>query len=50
MQARAAVRGDQLPVAIIHRHGARHTEDIVCMRLADFTACFGPMDEESEDQ
>jgi len=45
MQARAAVRGDQLPVAIIHRHGGRHSEDIVCLRLADFTAWFGPVDE-----
>ncbi len=44
-QARAAVRGDQLPVAIIHRHGARHSEDIVCLRLADFTAWFGPVAE-----
>jgi len=44
-QAHAAVRGDQLPVAIIHRHGARHSEDIVCLRLADFTAWFGPVDE-----
>ena len=44
-QAHAAVRGDQLPVAIIHRHGGRHTEDIVCMRLADFMQCFGPVDE-----
>jgi len=44
-QAHAAVRGDQLPVAIIHRHGARHTEDIVCLRLADFVQWFGPVDE-----
>ncbi len=48
-QARAAVRGDQLPVAIIHRHGAPHAEDIVCMRLANFTAWFGPV-AESEGQ
>ncbi len=47
-QARAAMRGDQLPVAIIHRHGARHSEDIVVLRLADFTAWFGPV-AESED-
>lgn len=49
-QARAAVRGDQLPVAIIHRHGARHSEDIVCMRLADFTAWFGSVGEKEHGQ
>ncbi len=38
-------RGDQLPVAIIHRHGTRHAEDIVCLRLVDFTAWFGPVAE-----
>lgn len=48
-QSRAAVRGDQLPVAIIHRHGGRHAEDIVCMRLADFAAWFGPV-AETEDE
>lgn len=47
-QARAAVRGEQLPVAIIHRHGARHTEGIVCLRLGDFTAWFGPVAEREE--
>ncbi len=44
-QARAAVRGDQLPVAIIHRHGGRHADDLVVLRLADFTAWFGPVAE-----
>jgi len=49
-QARAAVRGDQLSVAIIHRHGGRHGEDIVCLRLAAFVQWFGPVNEQEDGQ
>jgi hypothetical protein len=34
-QASAAARPDQTPVAILHRHGARHRDDLAVMRLAD---------------
>jgi hypothetical protein len=53
-QAQAAVRGDQLPIAVIHPHGARHSDDLVVMRLGDFRDHFGPVpavapaDEEKE--
>jgi len=47
-QAHATVRGEQVPVAIIHRHGARHREDIVCR--ADFTARFGPKGDREDRQ
>jgi hypothetical protein len=47
-QARAAARGDQVPVAIIHRHGGRHGDDFLCMRLAVFVQWFGPVAESEE--
>lgn len=40
-QARASVRGEQLPVAILHEKGTRHAEDLVVVRLADFRQWFG---------
>lgn len=40
-QARAAARPGQVPVAVLHEAGARHAEDIVCLRLADFEEWFG---------
>jgi hypothetical protein len=42
-QARAAARDGRLPVAIIHRHGARHADDLVVIRLADFRDHFGDL-------
>ena len=35
-QARAAARGDQLPIVVLHQHGAAHAGDLVVMRLSDF--------------
>lgn len=40
-QAKAAVRGEQVPLVVLHQRGARHSEDYVCMRLADFEALHG---------
>jgi len=40
-QAHAAVRGEQLPVAILHEAGQRHDDDIVCVKLAEFVEWFG---------
>jgi hypothetical protein len=34
-QAEAAARADHVPVAIIHRHGGRHRDDLAILRLAD---------------
>jgi hypothetical protein len=48
-QAKAAVRGEQVPVVILHQRGARHDEDYVVLRLADFTDLYGalPVGEEA---
>ena len=35
-QAKAAARGDQLPVVILHQLGGRHDGDVVLMTLAAF--------------
>lgn len=43
VQARAAARGDQLPVAIIHQQGCKHNDDLVALRLADFVDWFGTL-------
>ena len=40
-QAIAAARDGQLPVAVLHEAGARHTDDLVVLRLADFIEWFG---------
>ncbi len=40
-QAKAAATPDQLSIAVLHQHGARHAEDLVVMRLADFIDRFG---------
>lgn len=37
-QAKAASRPGQLPVAIIHRHGARHDDNLCVVRLVDLAA------------
>ncbi|GIV58379.1 MAG: hypothetical protein KatS3mg042_1292 [Rhodothermaceae bacterium] len=41
LQAEAAAREDQLPVAVLHERGRRHDEDLVVLRLRDFEAWFG---------
>lgn len=43
-QARAAMRGGQLPIVVLHQHGARHADDLVVIRLADFVAYFGEIE------
>lgn len=40
-QAVASVRGNQLPVSIIHQHGKPHDGDLIVVRMADFKAWFG---------
>ena len=47
-QAVAAVRGEQLPVAVLHQHGQAHGDDLVVLRLADFRAWFGGDGPEAE--
>ena len=37
-QAVACAGPDQLPVAILHKHGGRHDGDLCVLRLADLTA------------
>jgi hypothetical protein len=51
-QARASVRGEQLPVAILHEHRRPHADDWLVVRLSDFQAYFGVVtitDEEKAD-
>lgn len=31
----------QLPIVVVHEHGARHDRDLVVLRLGDFTSWFG---------
>lgn len=40
-QAVAAARPDQLPAVVLHELGARHSDDLVVMRLADFELWHG---------
>lgn len=44
-QAVASKRGDQLPVAIIHEAGKRHTENLIVLRQKDFVLWFGDVEE-----
>jgi len=37
-QAKASCRGEQIPLVVLHAKGARHDEDLVVLRLADFAA------------
>lgn len=39
-QARAAAGISQLPIVVLHEVGTRHANDLVVLRLADFTAWF----------
>ncbi|HHX43153.1 MAG TPA: hypothetical protein GX714_04090 [Chloroflexi bacterium] len=41
-QAQTGCPEHRLPLAVLHQAGQRHDDDIVCLRLADFTAWFGP--------
>jgi hypothetical protein len=43
-QAEAAARDGRVPVAIIHRHGGRHADDLAVLRLADLAALVTPPD------
>ncbi len=49
-QAVAAIRGVQLPVVILHQTGARHDDDIVCVRLGDWVEWFGQLDHPEDSQ
>jgi hypothetical protein len=40
-QAVASARSDQLPVAILHEKGKRHSSDLVMVRLGDWMDWFG---------
>jgi len=37
-QAEASVRDDQIPLAVLHRKGARHRDDLCVLALADLVA------------
>jgi len=38
---RAASRDGRMPVAIIHRHGGRHADDLAVIRLVDLMTLLG---------
>lgn len=40
-QARRHAQPEQLPIVILHQHGARHDDNLVVLRLADFQEWFG---------
>ncbi len=40
-QAEASQQAAQLPIVVLHESGQRHGQDLVVLRLADFTAWFG---------
>lgn len=40
-QAKASIRGDQLPIVILHEKGQRHINDYVVMTLKDFRDYLG---------
>jgi hypothetical protein len=41
-QAVASVRGQQLPVVVLHETDQRHQNDYVVIKLSDFAAWFNP--------
>lgn len=43
-QAEASVRGNQLPVAILHEKGKRYDDSLIVMRLSEFKEWFGDRD------
>ena len=42
-QAKAAVRGEQVPLVVLHEAGKRHTGDFVVLRLEDFEGLCGEL-------
>jgi hypothetical protein len=41
-QAVKSIRGEQIPLVVLHEKGTRYDDDLVCLRLVDFlklTAC-----------
>ncbi len=40
-QARRAAMAGQLPIVVLHPHGAPYADDLVIVRLTDFVDCFG---------
>ena len=47
-QAVASIRGDQLPIVVIHENGARYDDALVMVPLKDFTLWFGDAREPGE--
>ena len=47
-QARAAATPHQLPIAVLHQDGDRHSSDLVLMALRDFTRWFGDVPDSGE--
>ena len=48
-QAVNAAGPHRLPLAVLHEKGRRYDESLVVMRMKDFTAWFGGIDEERHD-
>jgi hypothetical protein len=40
-QARRAAMAGQLPIVVLHPHGAPYADDLVIVRLTDFVDWFG---------
>jgi hypothetical protein len=49
-QAKAAARGHQLPVAILHEFGTRYSNALIVLELSEFVSWFGnvPTPEEAD--
>jgi hypothetical protein len=43
-QAKAAAKGDQLPIVVLHEEGQRYEGSLVLLTLKDFWCWFGPTD------
>jgi hypothetical protein len=44
-QTKRHAEPEQLPIVVLHVEGQRHSENMVVMRLSDFQAWFGELDE-----
>lgn len=44
-QARAAARGGQVAVVVLHQAGQRHSDDLAILRLADFVDLYGTLEQ-----
>jgi hypothetical protein len=42
-QARRVAQPEQLPIVVIHPHGARYGDDLVVVRMSDFRDWFGEL-------